>query len=107
MALYFQFAAHAARDEGFRAELVTRMRALRARCAEIFWRRGERLPFPAPVEPDELALMADVIVDGFAIHKLLDPDDFPDELHGRIWEVFVTGLRTMAVEQASTLDEVR
>ena len=106
MRLYFQFAAHAARDEGFRAELVTRMRALRARFAEIFRRRGERLPFPAPVEPDELALMADVIVDGFAIHKLLDPDDFPDELHGRIWGVFVTGLRTMAVEQASTRDEV-
>src|SRR6185312_10285995 len=28
--LYFQFAAHAARDESFRAELVTRERALRA-----------------------------------------------------------------------------
>ena len=106
MRLYFQFAAHATHDEGFRAELVMRMRALRARFAEIIRRRGEPLPFPAPVEPDELALMADVIVDGFAIHELLDPEDFPDELHGRIWEVFVTGLRTMAVEQASTLHDV-
>lgn len=98
--LYFQFAAHAARDEGFRAELVTRNRTLQARFAEIFRRRAERLPFPAPVEPDELARMADVMADGFAMHQLLDPERFSDELHGRLWEVFVAGLRTLAVEQA-------
>lgn len=98
--LYFQFAAHAARDEDFRAELVTRNRALQARFAEIFRRRGERLPHPAPVEPDVLARMADVIADGFAVHQLLDPEHFPDELHGQMWEVFVTGLRTLAIEKA-------
>ncbi|HEX3317774.1 MAG TPA: helix-turn-helix domain-containing protein, partial [Solirubrobacteraceae bacterium] len=44
--LYLQFAAHATCDEGFRGELVTRERALRARMAEIIGRRIERLPFP-------------------------------------------------------------
>ena len=98
--LYFQFAAHAARDEDFRAELVTRNRTLQARFAEIFRRRSERLPYPAPVEPDVLARMADVIADGFAVHQLLDPERFPDELHGQMWEVFVAGLRTLAIEKA-------
>jgi AcrR family transcriptional regulator len=97
--LYFQFAAHATRDEDFRAELVTRTRALQARFAEILRRRGERLPYPAPVEPGELALMADAIATGFAVHRLLDPERFPDELHGRMWDVFVAGLRTLASER--------
>jgi AcrR family transcriptional regulator len=107
MALYFQFAAHAARDENFRAELITRIRAMRARLAEIYGRRSERLPFPAPIEPEEMALMADVIIDGFAVHKLLEPDAYRDELHGRIWEIFVAGLRTMAVEKAEALQQIR
>jgi AcrR family transcriptional regulator len=99
--LFFQFAARAARDDNFRAELVTRIRALRARFAEIFRTRSERLPFPAPIEPEELALMADAIVDGFAVNKLLDPEQYPDELHGRMWEIFVAGLKAKAMEGAA------
>jgi AcrR family transcriptional regulator len=98
--LYFQFGARAARDEEFRAELVTRTRALRGRFADIIRRRGERLPFAPPVEPDELARMADVIADGFAMHQLLDPDEFSDEMYGRLWEILVAGVRTLAVEEA-------
>jgi AcrR family transcriptional regulator len=92
--LYFQFAAHAARDEGFRAELVTRERALRTRMADIIGRRTERLSFP----PDQVARMADAMLDGFAIHQLLDPDDYPDELHASMWTVFVAGLHALAVQ---------
>ena len=79
--LYFQFAAHATRDESFRAELVTRDRALRARMGDIIARRTERLPFPAPFPPDHVARMADAMIDGFAMHQLLDPEDYPDDLH--------------------------
>ena len=96
--LYVQFAAHAARDEGFRAELVTRERALRTRMADIIGRRTERLPFPAAFPPDEVARMADAMIDGFAIQQLLDPDDFPDELHATMWTVFVAGLHGLAVQ---------
>jgi AcrR family transcriptional regulator len=105
MRLYFQFAAHAARDESFRSELVTRMRALRKRFAEIFRVRGQRMEHEPVVDPDQLALMADVIVDGFAVHKLLDPEDYPDELHGRIWEIFIAGLKavTLEAEESATV----
>jgi AcrR family transcriptional regulator len=98
--LYFQFGARAARDDEFRAELVTRTRALRSRFADIVRRRAERLPFAPPVEPDELARMADVIADGFAMHQLLDPDQFSEGEYGRLWEVFVAGLHALAVEEA-------
>jgi AcrR family transcriptional regulator len=98
--LYFQFAAHAARHEDFRAELVTRERALRARMADIIERRTERLPFPAPFPPDLVARMADAMIDGFAMHQLLDPDDYPDDLHATMWTVFAAGLKALAVEGA-------
>jgi len=101
--LYFQFAAHAARDEGFRAELVTRERALRARMADIVRRRTERLPFPAPLPPDEVARMADAMIDGFAMHQLLDPDDYPDALHATMWTVFVAGLEALAVKRQQSV----
>jgi AcrR family transcriptional regulator len=96
--LYFQFAAHAARDESFRAELVTRERALRARMADIVDRRTQRLPFPSPFPPDQVARMADAMIDGFAMHQLLDPDDYPDDLHATMWSVFVAGLKALALE---------
>jgi AcrR family transcriptional regulator len=94
--LYLQFAAHATCDEGFRGELVTRERALRARMAEIIGRRIERLPFP----PDQVARMADAMIDGFAVHQLLDPDDYPDDLHAQMWTVFTAGLKALAMEGA-------
>jgi AcrR family transcriptional regulator len=100
--LYFQFAARAARDESFRAELVTRDRALRARMAEIIGRRTERLPFPVPFPPEQVARMADAMIDGFAMHQLLDPDDYPDDLHAQMWAVLVAGLWTLARDGAGT-----
>ena len=101
--LYFQFAAHAARDDRFRAELVTRERALRARMTDIVRRRTERLPFPAPLPPDQVARMADAMIDGFAMHQLLDPDDYPDALHATMWTVFVAGLEALAVKRQESV----
>jgi AcrR family transcriptional regulator len=100
--LSIQFAARAARDESFRGALVTRERALRARMAEIIGRRTERLPFPPAFPPDQVARMADAIIDGFAVHQLLDPDDYPDDLHAQMWTVFTAGLKALAIEGAET-----
>jgi AcrR family transcriptional regulator len=101
--LYFQFAAHAACDERFRAELVTRERTLRARMADVVRRRTERLPFPAPLPSGEVARMADAMIDGFALHQLLDPDDYPDALHATMWTVFVAGLEALAVKRQGSV----
>jgi AcrR family transcriptional regulator len=98
--LYFQFAAHAARDEDFRQELVTRNHAVRARVAEVFRRRIDRLPVSSPFAPEELARMADAMADGFAMHQLLDPKEFDEALYGTMWSIFAAGLRTLAVEGA-------
>jgi hypothetical protein len=55
---------------------------------DIVRRRNERLPFPAALPPDEVVRMADAMIDGFAMHQLLDPDDYPDALHATMRTVF-------------------
>ena len=52
--LFFEFAAHAARNEDFREELVTRYGALRERIAAVYERRAEELGIepPVPHRPD-------------------------------------------------------
>ena len=50
--LFFEFAAHAARNEPFRAELVKRYRDLREGLAGVFERRAGELGAPSPVPPD-------------------------------------------------------
>ena len=50
--LYFQFVAHAVRDEDFRQELATRHRAMRERLTEVFkrWKQGFGVAPTLPVE---------------------------------------------------------
>jgi len=99
--LFFEFAAHAARDEEFREELVTRYRALRERIAEIYRRGAEQAGVEPPLPVDQVAMMTFAMANGFALEKLLEPDDVPDELYGTMLAVFFAGLRQLAEEQAT------
>ncbi len=98
--LFFEFAAHAGRDERFRVELVERYRALRARIEELYRRRIERDPeIDAPPLPlDKITLMTFAMVNGMALEKMLEPDAVDDELYGTMLMIFFTGLRTLVQE---------
>jgi AcrR family transcriptional regulator len=98
--LFFEFAAHAARDDEFREELVTRYRALRERIAEIYRRGAERAGVEPPLPVDQAAMMTFAMANGFALEKLLEPDEVPDELYGTMLAVFFAGLRQLVEEQA-------
>jgi AcrR family transcriptional regulator len=94
-ALYFQFAAQAARDEDFRQELVTRIRAMRAKMAEIFRRWGEGYPAEPPLPLEDLAAMTDFMATGFVVERTVDPD-IPEEMFATMTGIFVLGLQAMA-----------
>jgi AcrR family transcriptional regulator len=94
--LFFEFAAHATRNEDFREQLVERYRALRARLAELLAERAERLGIEPVVPPDEIAAMAFAMANGIALERLLEPEAVPDELFGEMMATFFTGLRTRA-----------
>jgi AcrR family transcriptional regulator len=94
--LFFEFTAHAARDEDFRRELVTRYRSLRERIVDALRRRERELALSSPVPLEQVALMTFAMANGFALEKMLEPDAVSEDLYGVMLAVFFTGLRTLA-----------
>jgi AcrR family transcriptional regulator len=93
--LYQEFAAHAARNEQFRAEFADRQRALRARMAELFTRWAAAYGVQPPLPPEEVAAMTFVMADGFLIDRIIDPE-LDDGLYAAMIETFLAGLMGMA-----------
>ena len=98
--LFFEFAAHAARNEDFRQELVTRYRALRERITDALRRGCEQAGVEPPVPLEQVSLAIFAMANGFALEKLLEGDAVPDDLYPTMLTAFFTGLRAMAEERA-------
>jgi AcrR family transcriptional regulator len=96
--LYFQFVAHAARNEDFRQELATRHRAMRARLSEILerWKRGTGKQPPIPI--DQITAMMSFMADGFLVDRIVEPE-LSEDLYATMVGVFLRGLEAMAVDQ--------
>ncbi|MGZ4203060.1 MAG: TetR/AcrR family transcriptional regulator [Thermoleophilaceae bacterium] len=98
--LFFEFASYAARDDGFREELVTRYRALRGRVSAALQDRAERDGISPPLPLEQISLMTFAMAKGVALEKLLEPEVVDDELYGTMLMIFFTGLRTLAEASA-------
>jgi AcrR family transcriptional regulator len=94
--LYFQFAAHAARDEDFREELATRCRAMREKMVEIFRRWSRDFPADPPLPLADLATMTDFMASGFILERMIDPE-IPEELYATMMATFFLGVQALAV----------
>ena len=94
--LFFEFALYAARNEGFRTQLVERYRSLRGRLAELLAGRAERLGIEPVVPPDQIAAMTFAMANGVAMERLLEPEAVPDTLMGEMMATFFAGLRARA-----------
>jgi len=97
--LFFEFAAHAAREPEFREELATRYRALREAKAQIFERAGMK----APVSCEDIATMTFAMANGLALEGLVEPDAVPDEMYGTMLYAFFRGLKAMAADEEERL----
>jgi AcrR family transcriptional regulator len=100
--LFFEFAAHAARNPEFREELVTRYRTLRSRIADLLRKRAEELGVESPIPFEQIALMLFAMGNGFALERLLEPDVVPDDLHGNMMSLFFAGLQASIPSAASS-----
>ena len=90
--LFFEFAVHAARDEAFRAQLTARYRALRERIAAALQRRMDELGIESPQPVADLALMTFAMANGVALEAMLEPEEVPDDLLGRMFELLTAGV---------------
>jgi AcrR family transcriptional regulator len=91
--LFFEFAVYAARNDGFRAQLVARYQALRGRVAELLTRRAERLGLETQVPSEAVAAMTFAMVNGIALERMLEPEAVPDDLFPEMMAIFFSGLR--------------
>jgi AcrR family transcriptional regulator len=94
--LYFQFAAHAARNEDFRQELATRQRAMRARLVKVFERWTADFPALPPIPLEDITAMTYFMADGFLVDQLIEPE-LSEDLYATMLAVFFRGLQAMAV----------
>jgi AcrR family transcriptional regulator len=94
--LFFEFSAYAARDEDFREELLTRYRAMRGRIAAALDSHEEQPGKEHVLPVEQVALVLCVIANGFALEKLLEGDDVPDDLYGSILAIFFAGLEAIS-----------
>ena len=89
--LSFEFAAHAARSEQFRGELVSRYRGLIARIATAIDAYATRIGFTPPGPVEQFALMIFTMANGVALERMLDPDGVPDDLLANMLELLTLG----------------
>jgi AcrR family transcriptional regulator len=78
--LFFEFAAHAARDERFRRRFVERLEPARQALVEALEAMTKPLPDPLAISTAHLALGINALIDGIAMNRLLDPAGTPAEL---------------------------
>jgi AcrR family transcriptional regulator len=94
--LLFEFTAYAVRDDDFRRELVARRRDLRATITAALRTRTEQLGIDPTVPVEQIAQMTSAMAAGFAVERLLEGDEVPDEMFGTMLLVFFAGLRALA-----------
>jgi AcrR family transcriptional regulator len=93
--LYFQFAAHAARNEEFRQELATRQQAMRERLVTVYERWINEFGVDPPLPIAEIAAMTYFMADGFLVDRLIEPG-LDEDLYPTMLAVFLRGLAAMA-----------
>ena len=94
--LHFEFALYAARDASFLPRYQdVRERGL-AELAEGLARGLKRAGIESSLSSDDLALAVKALSYGIALERLVDEDDVPDALLGRVLQLLFRGLRAEA-----------
>jgi AcrR family transcriptional regulator len=96
--LYLEFVAYAARNDEFRQELLTRLRAMDERLGEVYRRWTEQMGIASPMPLQEATGMISIMSEGFMMRQDLDPD-LGDETYGTMLATFMLGLRELWRQQ--------
>ena len=93
--LFFEFTAYAGRNDEFRQELMTRYHTMRDRVAAALRARGGESSRAGAIPYDRIAMMTCAMANGYALERMLEGDDIPQDLYGSMLSIFFAGLRAM------------
>jgi AcrR family transcriptional regulator len=96
--LYLEFVAYATRNDEFRQELLTRLRAMDDRLREVYRRWTERMGIVPPIPLEDATGIISIMTEGFILRQQLDPD-LGDEIYGTMLAAFMLGLRELWRQQ--------
>jgi AcrR family transcriptional regulator len=102
--LYFEFALYAARDASFLPRFQNVREQGLAELAEGLARGLKRAGIESSLSSDDLALAVKALSYGIALERLVDEDDVPDALLGRVLQLLFRGLRAEADAAAQPRD---
>ena len=95
--LTLEYTIHAARFPAGHDVMRERFRRQKAAVGEMIERMASEAGFPPMVLPiRELVVAFFAMGDGIALNRLSDPEDVPDDLYGKMLEIFALGLRAYA-----------
>lgn len=81
--LFIEFWSVAVRDPELRSRFARSYRKLRARLAAVIERQHSTLGISGGPDATEAAIVFDALIDGFALHRLIDPSQVPQDLLAR------------------------
>jgi AcrR family transcriptional regulator len=102
--LYFEFALYAARDASFLPRYQEVREQGLAELAEGLAGGLKRAGIESSLSSDDLALAIKAFTYGIALERLVDEDDVPDALLGRVLQLLFRGLRAEADAAAQPRD---
>jgi AcrR family transcriptional regulator len=94
--LFFEMCAYAARNEEFRKQLVVRWQGLGNVITGALESRMAHMGKTPLVPYEHVALMLFAMANGFALEKLLSPEDVEDEVYGTMLTIFFLGLKALS-----------
>jgi AcrR family transcriptional regulator len=102
--LYFEFTLYAARDTSFLSRYQDVREQGLAELTEGLMRGLKRAGIESSLSSDNLALAIKALSHGIALERLVDEDDVPDALLGRVLQLLFRGLRAEADAAAQARD---
>jgi AcrR family transcriptional regulator len=91
--LFVEFWSVAMRDRDLKRRFASSYRKLRDALSQLIDEQRGRLGLATDLgSSTDAAIVFDALIDGFALHKLADPDRIPDELLGRALSWLVAGM---------------
>jgi AcrR family transcriptional regulator len=99
--LFFEFVAHAARDERFRKEFAARFKRFWDELGAVVESRARKENLALPLPATHLAIALDVLGIGFMLPQIVDPDHVPDDLLPKALGYMLRGVTDAAREQAA------